>query len=470
MKKLTTVLLGVATILMAACQKPQKEQEIPVTFVSLDKPSVTLEIGDTFSLTATVQPAEATNKTVLWSSSKAAIASVDETGKVTAISEGTTIITAKAGTKYATCTVSVKRKTIQVESISLNKTQTTIEVGDSETLTATVLPENADNPNVTWSTSDEAIATVSAQGVVTAIAEGTAVIIATAGNKSANCTVIVPHVWVPVENVTLNKASTTIEAGASETLTATVLPANADDPSLTWSSSDEAVATVTDQGVVTAVAEGTAVITATAESKSASCTVTVPHVYVPVESVTLNKTETTIEVGNSETLTATVLPANADNPSVTWTSSDESVATVSSDGLVTAIAEGSATVTAKAGSKSATCEVAVILPKVDVSGVTLNKTSIELTEGETFTLVATVMPDNATDKSVTWTSSATSVASVADGVVKGLSAGTAVITVRTNDGGYEATCEVTVKAAKDAVGGTTDDWNIEDELSDQDLL
>ena len=135
-------------------------------------------------------------------------------------------------------------------------------------------------------------------------------------------------------------------------------PDNADDKTVTWSSSNEAVATVVN-GLVTAVAEGTAVITASAGGKSASCTVTVPHVFIPVESITLNKTETTIQEGGVELLVATVNPTGADNATVTWTSSNNGVATVGSNGKVTAIAEGTAVITAEAGGKTATCTVTV---------------------------------------------------------------------------------------------------------------
>lgn len=436
------LILGAALSLLAiSCKKEEAAPVIEVTSVSLNNSVIGLYIGENYTLEATVRPDNANDKTVLWSSSKPEIASVDANGKVTAVAEGTAVITAKAGKKTANCSVSVKRKAIPVESVSLNKTETTIEEGSTETLTATVLPANADDPTVTWSTSDAAIATVK-DGVVTAIAEGTAVITAKAGNKSASCTVTVPHVWVPVESVTLNKTETTIAVGNSETLTATVLPANADDPTVTWSSSDEAVATVKD-GVVTAIAEGTAVITAKAEEKSATCTVTVPHVYVPVESVTLNKTETTIEVGNSETLTATVLPANADNPQVSWTSSAESIAKVSSDGVVTAIAEGTAVITATADGKSATCTVTVPHVYVPVESVTLNKTSLTIEVGGSETLHATVNPANADVQEVTWTSSDETVATVsAQGTVTAIAEGSATITASAE--GKSATCAVTV--------------------------
>ena len=386
---------------------------------------------------------------------------------------------------------------VPVSQITLNKAETSISVGNSETLTATVAPENATNKALTWASSDEDVATVAPDGTVTAVKAGAATITATAADgsgKSAVCKVTVTgdttppahehsygdwskdgtnhwhectdvacpnqsesikdkaaHVYtddadttcnicgyvrtvtpeiVPVSQITLNKAETSISVGNSETLTATVAPENATNKALTWASSDEDVATVAPDGTVTAVKAGAATITATAadgSGKSATCTVTVTgdttppahehrygdwskdgtnhwhectdaacpeqsesikdkaaHIYdddadttcnicgyvrtvtpeiVPVSQITLNKAETSISVGNSETLTATVAPENATNKALTWASSDEDVATVAPDGTVTAVKAGAATITATAADgsgKSATCTVTVI--------------------------------------------------------------------------------------------------------------
>ena len=445
---------------------------------------------------------------------------------------------------------------VPVSQITLNKAEASISVGNSETLTATVAPENATNKALKWASSDEDVATVAPDGTVTAVKAGAATITATAADgsgKSAVCKVTVTgdttppahehrygdwskdstnhwhectdaacpnqsgsikdkaaHVYdddadttcnvcgyvrtvtpeiVPVSQITLNKAETSISVGNSETLTATVTPENAANKALTWASSDEDVATVAPDGTVTAVKAGAATITATAadgSGKSAVCKVTVTgdttppahehsygdwskdgtnhwhectdadcpnqsesikdkaahiydddadttcnicgyvrtvtppahehrygdwskdgtshwhectdndcpnreesikdkaaHVYtddadttcdtcgyvrtvtpeiVPVSQITLNKAETSISVGNSETLTATVTPENAANKALTWASSDEDVATVAPDGTVTAVKAGAATITATAADgsgKSAVCKVTV---------------------------------------------------------------------------------------------------------------
>lgn len=170
---------------------------------------------------------------------------------------------------------------------------------------------------------------------------------------------------ISVEGVTLNESTLSLIAGGETfTLVATVVPADATDKSVTWTSSDEAVATVSENGLVSAIAPGTVTITATSvadNTKTATCIVTVTPGVVAVESVSLNKTELSLIVGAEETLTATVLPGNADNKAVTWSSSDTAVATVDANGKVKAIAIGEAviTVTTNDGGKTAACGVTV---------------------------------------------------------------------------------------------------------------
>ena len=349
---------AVAIIMSTACGKVVKEPEqaiISVESVTLDPESATIPVDGKVVITASVLPEDATFRTIAWKSSDPAVAAVYN-GTVLGVAEGTATITATVGDQTATCSVSVTEKIVLVTSVTLDKTELTLEVGFSETLTATVFPEDATDKTVTWSSTNNSVASVTG-GVVTARKEGVTTIKATAGGITATCTVTVPHVYVPVESISLNKTETTIAVGGSETLEATIDPINADEE-VTWSSSNETIATV-DNGVVVAVAEGIAIITAKAGDKSASCTVTVTHVMVPVESITLNKTETSIPEGGFEVLVATVLPENADIKTVNWSSSDLTIATVNLDGKVKALAAGTAIITAQAGDKSATCTVTV---------------------------------------------------------------------------------------------------------------
>ena len=182
--------LSLAVLSIAGCgskeEVPPKPSKIEVSAVSLDQTSVTLTVGETVSLAAKVSPDNATDKTVTWSSSNEAVATV-KNGTVTTVAAGSAAITAKAGNKSATCSVTVKAKEVPVTSISLSATSLSIEVGKTTQVTATVTPSGA---TVTWSSSKESVATVS-NGMVTAVAEGSATITATAGDKSATCEVTV---------------------------------------------------------------------------------------------------------------------------------------------------------------------------------------------------------------------------------------------------------------------------------------
>lgn len=162
---------------------------------------------------------------------------------------------------------------------------------------------------------------------------------------------------------------------------------------------------------------------------------------IAVTSVSLNKTTLKLKEGENETLIATVTPDNATDKTVTWTSSNPAIATVDENGKVAAIKEGEATITAKAGEKEATCSV-LVKNDVPVSSIVLNKTSLTLTKGASETLEATVKPDDATDKTLTWKSSNTNVATVENGTIKGIGIGTATITA--SSGNVSGTCSVTV--------------------------
>ena len=250
---------------------------------------------------------------------------------------------------------------------------------------------------------------------------------------------------ISVTGVSLNTSSLTMTEGDTQTLTATVSPSNATDKSVTWSSNNTSIATVSSSGVVTAKSPGTATITVRTNDggKTATCTVTVKAKVIPVTGISLNTSSMTMKVGETKALSATVTPSNATDKTVTWISSNTSVATVDSNGKVTAKSAGSATISATAGSFTANCSVTVVVPVVSVS---LNKTELTLEKGKNATLTATINPSNATDKTVTWKSSNTAIAMVDQtGKVTAIEVGSAVITVTTNDGSKTATCSVTVK-------------------------
>lgn len=424
---------------------------IPVIGVTLGQRSIIMTEGDTRTLTAVIAPTNATNKTVIWYSSNTLVAVVSQSGEVIAKSAGTAAITVKTddGGKTDICEVTVQAKKVYVTEVALSTSSLSMTEGDTQTLTATVSPSNATDKSVTWSSSNTSVATVSSSGVVTAQKAGTATITAKTndGGKTATCAVTVQAKKISVTGVSLNKSSISMIEGDTQTLTATITPSNATDKSVTWSSSNSSVAAVSSSGVVSAKTAGSAIITAKTNDggKTATCAVTVQAKKVSVTGVTLNKTSLSMTEGDTQTLTATITPSNATNKNVSWISSNSSVATVNSNGSVSAVKVGTAVITATTedGGKSASCMITV--KPISVTGVSLNQTNLTMIVGDTQTLSATVIPSNATDKSVSWTSSNTAVATVSSsGVVSAKATGNATITVTTTDGGNTSSCSIKV--------------------------
>ena len=346
---------------------------IPVTVmqsvgsISTEPTSATLmSLGETVQLTATVldrnrQPVS--DAVVSWTSSDEGVATVSSQGLVTAVSNGSTTITARSGGVSASIPVTVMQS---VGSIAIEPTSVTLmSLGETIQLTATVLDQNrqpVSDAVVSWTSSDEEIATVSSQGLVTAVKNGAAAITARSDSASASIPVTVMQ---SVGSIAIEPTSATLMAlGETVKLTATVLDPNrlpVADAVVTWSSSDVLVATVSTQGLVTAVQNGVAAITARSGSASASIPVTVMQ---SVSSIAIEPTSATLmSLGETIQLTATVLDQNRQpvaDATVTWTSSDDGVATVSSQGLVMAVSYGTATITARSGNVSSTVAVTVM--------------------------------------------------------------------------------------------------------------
>lgn len=261
-----------------------------------------------------------------------------------------------------------------------------------------------------------------------------------------------------VSSVAVTPSRIEIIEGESAVLSASVSPEAASDRAVAWSSSDRSVATVDKAGTVHGLRPGTATVTATAEGKSGTCAVTVKAKAVNVTEVTLDRAELTLTEGETETLTATVKPDNADNRKVAWSSDKTDVATVDGAGKVTAVKAGEAvvTVTTEDGGKTASCKVTVKAKTVSVTGVEVNPWAVTLSVRGTSKLSYTIRPADATNQNVKWESESPSVATVdSEGNVQGVAAGTAKICVTTEDGGFKSYCTVTVKKAesKFEVGG-----------------
>lgn len=386
------LLLLIAIICLFSCEKAP--EEIPVSSVTINQPAAEMVVGETVQLSANVLPSNATDKTLTWASSKQSVATVSSDGLVTAIAEGSSTITVTAGDKSASCKVTVEKKVVPVSSVSLNLTELSLVEGEESTLVATVKPNDADDKTVTWKSSDATIVSVNSEGKVSALKAGTATITASAGDKSASCKVTVEKKFIPVTSVTLNKSELSIVEGSQETLVATVKPDDATDKTVTWKSSNTTIVSVSSDGKLSALKEGSATITASAGDKSAACKVTVEKKVVLVTSITLDKTDLTLVEGHEETLVATVKPDNATDKTVTWKSFDASIASVNGEGRVSALKEGSTTITATAGDKSVTCKVTVE-QKPKISSLKINDTSFNGLINKYYSISVTVTPSDA---------------------------------------------------------------------------
>ena len=418
--------------------------------ITIDKPAVSLKATETAALVATVLPETTTDKAVTWKSDNQAVATVDANGVVTAIAVGEANITATTtdGTNLsASCKVTVIPTL--AETITLNQTAVSLKATETAELSVNILPATTTNKSVTWKSLNESVATVDANGVVTAIAVGeTTITVTTADGSNLSATCKVTVVPTPAASITLNTTAVTLKATETATLTTTILPATTTNKAVTWKSDNEAIATVNANGVVTAIAVGEANITATTTdgtNLSATCKVTVEQTFA--SSISLDKTTISLKATESETLKATILPATTTNQAVTWKSDNEAIATVDANGVVTAHEVGVATITATTTdgtNLSASCTVNVI--HTQASSITLNMTEVSLKALETAELSVEILPATTTNKVVTWKSDNEAIAKVdANGIVTAIAVGETTITATTTDGSnLSAYCKVTV--------------------------
>ena len=419
-----------------------KNPVIEVTGVTITPASGEVFVGSTINFTASVTPDNASDKNITWKSSDVTIATVDTKGTVTGVAAGKVTITASSiNGKSSSAEVNVKN--VECTAITLNYKEFTGRINESLQLKAVISPDNTTVKTVTWSSMDSNIASVDQNGLVNFKNIGETSISAKCGSQTASCTVtVLPPV---AESVSLSPLTAIIEPGQELQMSVALQPANAVTASLTWESSDEKVATVSDNGLVSAFATGETQITVTtAEGKTATSFITVTNTIIEVTSISLSSESLDILIGESAILTVTISPDNATDKSVSWQSSDSSIATVAS-GVVSGIASGEAIITATSGKVSATCKVTVNNNQtfVEVEEVILTPDKIVIMKGESYPLTVEILPEAATDKELTWTSSNAEVATVDNGVVNAIYAGTTVISATAINGVY-GECSVTV--------------------------
>lgn len=404
----------------------------------LTNTEATANVGETIALGNGTQ-----SSGVEWQSSDDKIASVDQQGNIKGVSAGECTVTyTRTDGKEYTCKVSVVQ---QVVSVSVKKVNY-INVGSSVEINHTVTPDNATNRELEWKSSNEEIAVVDDNGVVTAKKAGSCKITAAAADNSGkrdSCTVVVKQ---PVSSVTMSNKSITLSKNSTKKIIAQVSPSNATSKCLSWKSTNTNVATVSASGVITAKGAGTCVIKATAtdgSGKTAYCSVMVTQ---PVKNFEFTDAPAVISVGERKTVTAAIMPTYATSKTLRWSSSNPEIAAINSRGIITANSAGTCTITAKTTDGSNISKSFTLTVKESmVTNITLN--NITVNEGNTASLNAVVYPENASDKSLLYTSSNTSIATVnSNGEVTAKSKGECTIYATAKDGsGVRTGCKVTVK-------------------------
>jgi uncharacterized protein YjdB len=450
-----------ATACMPAGKDVTQPGDPVVATVVVNPSTATVEQGTTVALTAEARDAlgvTIAGQPVSWSSSDDAIAPVGNSGVVSASNVGDATITATSGGQVGHSKVTVIPR--RVASVVIVPTTATIVTGNTVQLTATTRDASGATlagRAINWSSSNTSFASVSGDGLVTGVAPGAVTITASSEGKSGTATITVNAAPpVPVATVSVSPATSTMTVGATVQLTPTMRDANGatlSGRSVSWSSSNTGYATVSSSGLVTAVAAGAVTITATSEGKSGTATVTVnAPTPVPVASVSVTPATSTLNVGATVQLSATMRDANGGALSgrvVTWSSSNTGYAKVSSSGLVTGVAAGAVTITATSEGKSGTASITVNAPPpAPVATVAVSPSSNTINAGQTVQLAATARDANGatlTGRTITWSSSNASVASVSgNGLVTGIAAGTVTITATSET--KSGTASVTVQS------------------------
>ena len=337
---------------------------VPVATVVVSPATATVVVGNTTTLTATPRDIDGQPlylRTVAWTSSNSARATVNSAGVVTAVSAGTVTITATIEGKSGASTITVAP--VPVASVVVTPATPNVNVGQTVQLTAT--PYSSDGQaltgrTVTWTTNAATVATVSSSGLVTGVSAGNAVITAAVEGKTGTANVTVQ---VQISTITISPSSATVNVAWTTTLTATARNSNGQAISgvqFTWSSSNTSVATVSSAGVVTGVAPGNATISASAGGKTGTAAITVQ--LAPVDRIVVTPANPTVNIGQTVQLTATLYDQRNNvltGRTVTWSSADVSKATVSNNGLVTALKKGTVAITASSGGKSGSTTITI---------------------------------------------------------------------------------------------------------------
>lgn len=448
------VLVNTDNVELAFCTVIVREPLKKITFdqTSIDVVLTSANKNPTYRITPVYSPTNATNKTLVWTSSNPLVATVDSEGFIKVLKAGYTEIKATSVLNrevFAVCKMNVYQ---QIQSFAIDTTSKTMNVGDTHKIVATFTPEDyikAEDKVISWVASDPTIVSITTSGVVAnvkALKSGTVILTAeTTSGLKKQCTITVLQ---EPTSIKLSSNKTSLNVGDSAQLTVAFTPATTTVKNITYKSTNEKYLKVDTSGKITAAAapsNGEVTVTVQAMTSNGKYATIDIKVTQPVTDLKLNYAKKVITKGKSFTLTATISPSNAVNKSVKWTSQDPSIASVSNTGVVTAKRGGSTIISCKSLSsgKEVYC---LIVVQEKVTSISLNTYNLIIGINQTYKIKPTIKSNYSTNQKLTFTSSNKGAVSISsNGTLKGLKLGYSTITVRATDGSNATvTCKVRV--------------------------
>ncbi len=439
-------------------------KNVLVNKITLNEKRISLAVGYTHNLTYQLTPNNATENDLIFTSSDSSVAVVNQNGVIQGLKEGNAIITVSSSNGLAkdTTYVSVYKKGTSTvvggeaiktnnypKSLTVSSQTLNLKLGGSSQLIASVSPENSNN-QISWSSTNSRVAVVDSNGLVSAVGIGSATIIArTINDITYNVYVLVGNYSKDLKSILVTTNYLSLAVSSSKQLAVSFTPADASNKNVFWTSSNSSVAVVDKYGVVKAISPGSTIIKATSEDGGYTDTAVIEVVnydnIVEEKTISFDSSSYTVGIGSTKSLIPIITPSNSTFKSVHFESSDPSIATIDENGVIQGLKEGTVSITATTNRNRLKATTNVTVKYIDATSVKVNTAVVNIKENETFTLVATVLPNNATNKRVIYSISDSSIAEIdTNGIITGKKTGTTTITITPSEGN-PATVLVNVK-------------------------
>lgn len=431
-------------------------KNVLISSINIHQKRISVAVGYTHNLTYSLQPSNATENNLVFSSSDQSVAIINQNGVIKGLKEGNAIITVATSngkvkdttyvTVYKSGTTTVVdgepvKTTVYPKSINISNNDITLKVGSTISVVATVLPSDA-NQSLSWTSSNSRVAIVDSNGLITAISPGTAIIVAkTVNDITANIKVTVGDYSVKLKSISVNTNYLVMPLGKTMQLSVLYNPKTASNKTITWKSSNSKVVIVNSSGYIKAVGPGTAIIKATSAdggyTDTATIEVTGSGTSISASEIVFKESSYSVGINGTISLNPIITPNNTTFKAIKFTSSDASIATVDENGLVKGLKEGTVNITATLTHNNLKATTKVVVKYIPVTSIKLNNVQAEATikKGETLSISAEILPSNASNKNISFTSSDSNIAKVdSNGIITGISTGRTTIIAKSSDG------------------------------------